>query len=231
MLELQIPGHVHHRSQAHGGVVLLNATTGTWHALNATAGILWESWANGADFEQSLTDVACRHPAVPLEVVRADANELLRDLMSRGLIVTRRPVAAVMALGTARSVARPPRRARLLAATSLLLAVVLLKLPFRVTTWLLSAIRHWCRGEPSRAAAEAAVSAAHYAAEHYPGRAACLEASLAAVLFAACSRSRLDWCLGAIADPYRFHAWVELGGRPVVPDAEPDAGYLRVISL
>jgi hypothetical protein len=49
----------------------------------------------------------------------------------------------------------------------------------------------------------------------YPGRAACLERSLAAVLLAIAVRRRLDWCLGAVPDPYRFHAWVAVAGTPV----------------
>jgi hypothetical protein len=59
------------------------------------------------------------------------------------------------------------------------------------------------------------VEAVHLAGRWYPGRAACLERSLAAVLMAIAVRRRLDWCLGSVPDPYRFHAWVAVDGEPV----------------
>ena len=78
----------------------------------------------------------------------------------------------------------------------------------------------------------AIVAALDWAARRYPGRAACLEQSLAAVLLAAARGWRLDWCLGAVADPYRFHAWVEAEARPVpaLDDPRSPTGYRRVFT-
>lgn len=105
--------------------------------------------------------------------------------------------------------------------------------PFRAQLWLVRATRRrWCRrpAEPGQAAA--VVAAVGWAVRRYPGRAACLEQSLAAVLLAAARRRRLDWCLGAAADPYRFHAWVELDGEPVLAPDGPQslAGYVRMLT-
>jgi hypothetical protein len=104
--------------------------------------------------------------------------------------------------------------------------------PFRIQLALVRATRRWCRrgAEPEEAAAT--VAAVDWAARRYPGRAACLEQSLTAVLLAAVVGRRLDWCLGAAPDPYRFHAWVEAQGHPVPTgdDPAPALGYARLLS-
>jgi hypothetical protein len=82
--------------------------------------------------------------------------------------------------------------------------------------------RSWCRHALSPDGASRTVSAVQWAAHRYPGRAACLEQSLAAVLLALAVRRRLDWCLGSAPDPYRFHAWVAVNGKPVTRVADDD---------
>ncbi len=52
-----------------------------------------------------------------------------------------------------------------------------------------------------------------------PVRVACLETSVALVLFAALCRRSLDWCVGVRLGPFESHAWVEAAGEPV---REPD---------
>jgi hypothetical protein len=125
------------------------------------------------------------------------------------------------------------RRFRLLAFASLLLAVLLVRLPFRTACGLVRVSRRrWCRRVLPAERADTVVAAVRNAARWYPGRAACMELSLAAVLMAALSRQRLDWCLGAIADPYRFHAWVEIEGRPVSAAGDSEGlGYMRVLTV
>lgn len=48
----------------------------------------------------------------------------------------------------------------------------------------------------------------------FSGRVACLELSLAFVLFALTKRLSATWCVGVAADPFRAHAWVEIDGKP-----------------
>jgi hypothetical protein len=67
------------------------------------------------------------------------------------------------------------------------------------------------------------------AAALFPGRAACLEVSLASVLWAAARRRRLEWCWGVHPYPYTFHAWVETLGRRV-QDGSPEP-YDRLIPV
>ena len=238
MLKVRIPRHVHYRAYEHGGVVLINTATGHWHALNPTAGRLWASWAQGADFERSVAEISARHPGVAPEQIHEDAVNLLHDLLRRGLVGTgargsTRPRSAPSREAADATMSldhdlRPGWGAALLAWCCLVLAVLLLVLPFRVT----AAVVGWIRGvarrrDMSTAWAEAAAHAIRRAARRYPGRAACLETSLATVLFAAASLRHLDWCLGAATDPYRFHAWVELGGHPIAADS----AYLRVLTI
>jgi transglutaminase superfamily protein/coenzyme PQQ synthesis protein D (PqqD) len=240
MIEVEVSGRVHCRDEPHGGVVLLNAATGQWHALNATAGDLWRSWQAGDGFEEGVAAVAGRYPQVPPDRIRDDAELLLNQLVARGLLhvtLPERAEAVTMAGGGPGAELNNPRTRRSLRAVAyccLLLAVIFTRLPFQSTYRLVHSTRKsWRQTTPTWERASTIVAAVHLAARWYPGRAACLELSLAAVLLAALLCRRLDWCLGAAADPYRFHAWVETGGQPVPGPGNPaeHARYLRVLTV
>jgi Transglutaminase-like superfamily/Coenzyme PQQ synthesis protein D (PqqD) len=233
MLSLQAAEHVRHQSEDHGGVVILDTTAGMWMALNPTAGHFWRSWQSGAGFEEGVAEVAARYPEVPLESIRADAEDLVRDLCSRGLIQAVPPgILASAAADMAEDPAGGPRPARHLviaAILALVAASIFLRLSFSTSFRLVRMSRgSWCRRAASPRQAADAVAAVSRAARWYPGRAACLEQSLAAVLVTAVRRRRLDWCLGSIPDPYRFHAWVEVAGQPV---PTPQVGYSRILAV
>ncbi len=104
---------------------------------------------------------------------------------------------------------------RLAAAAGLALALVLLRLPFRHTVRAARLARCLGRRELDAARAEALVGAVRHTARWWPGRAACMETSLGAVLAAALLGRRLDWCLGArfAPPPVEYHAWAELPGH------------------
>ena len=71
------------------------------------------------------------------------------------------------------------------AAIFLLVAALLVMCSFRLSYLLVRASRRkWCRQAATPSQAGATVTAVSRAARHYPGRAACLEQSLAAVLLA-----------------------------------------------
>lgn len=58
-----------------------------------------------------------------------------------------------------------------------------------------------------------------WAAVRYPnllflGRLACLELSLAFVIFALTKGLSATWCVGVANQPFRSHAWVEIAGEP-----------------
>jgi hypothetical protein len=243
MLNLKVARHVRHHVEDHGGVLVLDTAAGCWLALNPTAGEFWRSWDGGAEFEEAVASVAARHPDVSPALVRADAERLLGELFSLGLIEAA-PPAAHREVGT--GMAEQPEAAGpepgwprvCVAAIFLLVAALLVTCSFRLCYLVVRASRRtWCRQAATPSQARATVAAVSWAARHYPGQAACLEQSLAAVLLAAASRRRLDWCLGSAENPYRFHAWVEVSGQAVSATAEhgsrsdhgSPAGYRRVL--
>lgn len=234
MLSLRAAEHVRHQSEDHGGVLILDTDTGLWLALNSTAGDFWRSWQAGAGFDEGVAEVAARYPAVPLESIRADAEQLVRDLFSRGLIEA---IPRGSLFGTATDMAEPEATVDRLrpgwhriggALIALVVADVLVRCSFRLSFALVRASRgSWCRRTATPLQAAIAVTAVSRAVHCYPGRAACLEQSLAAVLLSAARRRRLDWCLGSAPDPYRFHAWVEADGQAV---PESQFGYVRILA-
>jgi hypothetical protein len=242
MLTVEVAGHVRHRSDESGRVVILDIAAGEWVVLNQTAGELWRSWQAGAGVDQAINRVAERYPCVPAAAIRADAEQLLCELLMRRYVAradhaTRPadpvpvPVPAGQGLATdgdrsvGATMAAPPAGdspATLpwgrvaLALIFLFTADVLLRCSFRRSVALVRLSRRsWCRSTLPAGRASGTVEAVRRAARWYPGRAACLERSFAAVLLAIAVRRRLDWCLGAVPDPYRFHAWVAVVGDPV----------------
>ncbi|MFY7065208.1 lasso peptide biosynthesis B2 protein [Nocardiopsis changdeensis] len=111
------------------------------------------------------------------------------------------------------------------------IAVTLSALPIghtvRVVGWLHRLVRRPARSEE----ALVAVVAARRAGAWFPGRAACLENSLAAVFTAALLGCRVDWCVGARMMPYAAHAWIEAAGRPVGEPAAPDRPHLLIMRV
>lgn len=83
--------------------------------------------------------------------------------------------------------------------------------------WLLSWASRRAIRPASSALAQQAVHAVRRAGLVFPGRAACLEESVAAALTLAALRLGVTWCHGVTADPIRLHAWIES------PDAGPVA--------
>ncbi|MFJ5926464.1 lasso peptide biosynthesis B2 protein [Kitasatospora sp. NPDC092948] len=116
---------------------------------------------------------------------------------------------------------------RLAAAAGFTTAVVLLRLPFRHTVRTVRLARRLGRRELGAARAEAVVGAVRHAARRWPGRAACMETSLGAVLAAALLGRRLDWCLGVrfAPPPVEYHAWTELPGHGPVGEYTADGWH------
>ncbi|MGH8896196.1 MAG: lasso peptide biosynthesis B2 protein [Egibacteraceae bacterium] len=224
---------MHTATDETGCLVLLNEESGQWHTLNPTGALCWRELVRTGDIDDAVSAMASRYPDVPAEQVRADLLRLAGELLRRGLLT---PAAAVA--GKAMAVApradlpaSPADRVAALVAFPIALAV--LRLGFSRATRLVALLRRLPARPASVREAQAAVHAAALVARWYPGRAACLERSLTAVLSAALRRRRIDWCLSAAADPRRFHAWVEAEGQPVTaPDDDPvEPAYQRVLTI
>ncbi|MEU0334602.1 lasso peptide biosynthesis B2 protein [Streptomyces sp. NPDC006193] len=151
----------------------------------------------------------------------------------------RAPVGAEVAMA-ADPPARPPRASGLPARRTpvpgllgLLIALLLIRLPFRVLVRVVEWTGHrWCRQEATAEQGAASLAAVRQAAARYPGRAACLETSLAALMTLALRRRRVVWCIGTAVDPYRFHAWIEARGVPIkTADEHGVENFQRILSV
>ncbi|GHA96170.1 lasso peptide biosynthesis B2 protein [Streptomyces chryseus] len=246
MTELRIPPHVHAGEAPHGGTVLFNARSGQWYAMNGTARDLWEEWRRTGDFDTGVQAVADRFPGVRYDHVRLDAERLAGDLAERGLVATEKHRAPDAGAGPdagegrayGQAVCAPPadgvRWLRTAGWLGLCLALVLLRLPFRVPAQAVDVLkRPRSRLRPATMhQAEAMLAVVRRVADGYPGRAACLEHSLGTVLGLALAGLAADWCLGSADDPYRFHAWVEIDGETVTRhEADDRVSFRRVLVL
>jgi hypothetical protein len=98
---------------------------------------------------------------------------------------------------------------------ALVLALMMLRcLPLRITITIASVIGRLGTRPATEADALGAIAACKQAADWWPGRAACLETSLAAYIALALRRCRADWCIGCRLGPAEPHAWVETAAGP-----------------
>ncbi len=109
---------------------------------------------------------------------------------------------------------------RLTGLAAFTLAIALLRLlPFRLTLATARAIKHLGRHPTGPGDGARLIAARDWAARWFPGRAACLENSLAAFLAATLRGRSVDWCVGCRFNPAQSHAWIEAGCGPI---GEPD---------
>lgn len=121
-----------------------------------------------------------------------------------------------MALDDAQT--RLPLTDRIVGLACVAAAVALLRCaPFRVTLAAARAAKRFARRPAGQAEVERAFAACTWAAKFFPGRAACLEASLAAFLAATTRGRTVDWCIGCRFGPCESHAWIETLGEPELP--------------
>lgn len=227
---MRIPEHVRTVPAAGGGSILLDQRTGRCYAMNGVARQLWLAWERTGDFEQALAALPAGEQFV------AECRTWAQTLLARGLIVTGPSTSDTdgeAGTGPSRP-ARPcsPRLLRCCALLVLPVVLALIRLPFGVTAALLGRSRQWwCHRAVTPAEAEAAAAAFGAVARSHPGRVACLELSLGAVLVLALTRRRLALVIGVAEDPCRFHAWVDPGERPVNHQSDVDIAVFRPITV
>lgn len=106
--------------------------------------------------------------------------------------------------------------------------LILRLLPLRFAIALVSLLG--CRMPPATVEqARAGVNGARRAGRYYPGRAACMETSLAAILAGLLHLHRAQWCIGGRTLPYAAHAWVEADNTPV--GENPDRPYRVLVRV
>jgi hypothetical protein len=79
---------------------------------------------------------------------------------------------------------------------------------------ILSVVKRHCSREIGIEEADIAWKAVRKSSFFFLGRVACLELSLAFVLFALTKGLSATWCVGVANEPFRAHSWVEFGGKP-----------------
>jgi hypothetical protein len=228
---LAIPDHVHATTTPRGGGVLLDRRSGRCYVMNGTAHELWREWRRTGDFDAGLASMAARDKAYAGSGFRADSRELADKLLARGLLSVRtnRRDISDTPIPPADSVVPGFRFA---AALAVPITLLLVRLPFRVTTRVLSWSRtHWCRRGATTGQALAAALATESAARYHPGRIACLELSLGAVVTMAVGRRHLSLVVGVADDPCRFHAWVAAADGPVHYPSSDDIHEFRPIAV
>lgn len=79
---------------------------------------------------------------------------------------------------------------------------------------ILSLIKSHCHCEVDLNEANIAWAAVRKSSFFFLGRAACLELSLAFMLFFLTKGISATWCVGVAIEPFRSHAWIEINGKP-----------------
>ncbi|MGH8904430.1 MAG: lasso peptide biosynthesis B2 protein [Egibacteraceae bacterium] len=205
--------------------ILLDLDRGDLTALPGPAGALWTALSETGDLDAAIAAT----PAPPAEL-RALGHQLVARRLLRPTSVPRPwapparpanpPIAASLgSMATPMAVQQPDRprtAAGVLAVTALVCARLAVRtLRFGWLTVATSRLQRRCRRPATQQETAAAIAAVRWATLRVPGRAACLEASLAAMTVLAAHRRSVTWCLGVTADPVRTHAWIEVGGCPV----------------
>ncbi|UQA91527.1 lasso peptide biosynthesis B2 protein [Streptomyces halobius] len=111
---------------------------------------------------------------------------------------------------------RPPLPDRFVAVAALALATALVHTAPLRATLAVARIAKRCTRRPATATeAGRVVAARDWASRFFPGRAACLEMSLAAFLASTLHGKAVDWCIGCRFAPCESHAWIEADTQPV----------------
>jgi hypothetical protein len=234
MPDFVVPLTVHVKRGERGDMVLLNTHTGRWHLLNATGRVVFDELRRSGNLGRAVTALESRFPSVRTDVLRADVDRLVTDLVERDLLrLARRAGGVPIALPERRSVPVTVG-SRALTVACLLTSLLLLRFPLRVSIavvlWLKRRLAHRPATVPEGLAA---LQATHAVSYWFPGRVACMELSLTTVLIGVAQGRGLDWCFGHSRDPLTFHSWVETQGVVVQHgDDEPvTATYQRVLAV
>ncbi|MEK7281570.1 MAG: lasso peptide biosynthesis B2 protein, partial [Chloroflexota bacterium] len=229
-----MPDHVYAVASEAGALVLLNRHTNNYHLLDRTRSAILRSIA-GTSFEDAFSKLSARYRNVSPEQLRADMKNCLEDALRIG-ILQEHPNNNRLEHRELPLQPKPPRfinyedkeaRPKVPNNTSLgqrvtaacaftVVKIILNRIPGAKLPLLKRLQDKWCNREATWDEAQQLLQAAQRVP--YLGKIACLEAPFTAALVAATSRRRLDWHLGVSFDPLGFHAWIEVGRKPVTSE-------------
>ncbi|WP_053735538.1 lasso peptide biosynthesis B2 protein [Nocardia sp. NRRL S-836] len=235
---VHLPSHLHVADGQDGMAYVLDGHSGRWMVLNSTAARLWRTVVEAGDVETGVDLLAESFPPTTVDRFRSDAHDVVNQMFANRLLATGpggQPgwtAAKGRTSGVVQATARTSAATAVLAGWSLLMALLLLRLPFRYTLRVVGVLAEkWCTRPASCAEALSAVASVESAADRYPGRAACLERSLGAVFAAGVRRRRMSWVMGVAENPNRFHAWVEFDGKVVTRSTHSQPPFIRVLRV
>lgn len=219
-------------TRAEGAMVLLDRARGRYLTLNHVASDIWEQLAAGATVIE-IVDQVCAEYSAPREQVEADVRMQVHDLLRCGLIesasgvATRSREAESDAKGAAAAVVPAKEGSAswspgpgLPSYLRCVLVISAIKLRLMVQGY--GSTIDWIRRRVERVPATNGASlndvgALEFrmatAAAFYPGRALCLERSLALYYILRRQGVAASYCQGVQPYPFQAHAWVEYRGQ------------------
>ncbi|MFF4484562.1 lasso peptide biosynthesis B2 protein [Streptomyces sp. NPDC021218] len=212
---------------AGGGAAVMDVRTGRgrWQHLNSTAALLWHRVIEGTTPEQAAKELAATFTGVGADPndVRADLDALLNQLRELGLLpgpTAPAPEHDVMQVRPALPADTPLGAADRAAATLALAAALLLLrcAPIRTSIAVARAVARLPLRPADPERADRLFAAVRRATRAWPGRAACLEESLACYFAAALRGRGVAWVIGARTAPAAAHAWIETPGQVIGQD-------------
>lgn len=224
-----------------GGTAVMDTRTGRghWKHLNPTAAHLWRRLTDGVPLNEAADQVTEHHACrgADRSIVRTDLARLSGQLRAAGLLGARPAPPPDPTLTRIRPAL--PAHTRLTTAdqaagiAGMSAALVLLRCtPIRTTIAAARLLAHLPLRPATAEQADMLFAAARRAGNAWPGRAACLEESLACYLAAVVRGCRLAWVIGARAAPAGAHAWNEADeqviGQDLADRVWPYAPALRI---
>ncbi|MHC5908567.1 lasso peptide biosynthesis B2 protein [Streptomyces sp. S6] len=206
---MRVPRGVHRAGLGEGCVAVLHTPSGRWQWMNTATERIWSAALAGT-LPQVVEELRAEGMGGDVEAV---VDQTVERLTEAGLLTNTESGSPVLpppmppATEPAEPCTRPGRLMRVPAALALVLALALKRLPLRARMRLLNLLHRLPPAPPAMAAsAVAAVQAVR--PPWWPGRIACMEVSLAAVLTVALHGRRAHWVIGARRLPNKAHAWV-----------------------
>lgn len=96
---------------------------------------------------------------------------------------------------------------------------------------IVSVVKRHCSREIGVDEANIAWGAVRQSSFFFFGRVACLELSLAFVLFALTKGLSATCCVGVANEPFRSHAWVEIGGKPFRESEYVEQDFSKLLTI
>lgn len=109
--------------------------------------------------------------------------------------------------------------------------IVLRCLPLSTICKIVGVLKRRCWREIEVEEADIAWAAVRQSSFFFLGRVACLELSLAFVLFALSKGLSATCCVGVANEPFRAHSWVELGGKPFRESNYVEQDFSKLLTI